>query len=187
MKPQGEWICWTDSTCQCSALHAFNNHCRINTDIPAHVPLFAFETTSSDWAPMKGEWFMARCNEAWASSFPNKLTGHSFRIGGTTHLLLLGLDPFIVMVQGRWKSDAFLSYWKHCEQILLLFIGSAFKTPESILSTMTAFKRKLTSHAVSGPGVFLEKKEKKERWMGSWTKLTVCLDNGKWLRPKFHM
>ena len=29
------------------------------------------------------------------------------------HLLLLGIDPFIVMVQGHWKSDAFLSYWKH--------------------------------------------------------------------------
>ena len=149
MKPQGEWICWTDTTCQCSALHAFNNHCRINTDIPAHAPLFAFETTSGNWAPMKREWFMAHCNEAWASSFPNKLTGHSFQIGGTTHLLLLGLDPFIIMVQGRWKSDAFLSYWKHCEQILPLFIGSAFKMPESILSMMTAFKRKLTSHTVS--------------------------------------
>ena len=95
------------------------------------------------------KWFMAHCNEAWTASFPNKLTSHSFRIGGTTHLLLLGLNPFIVMVQGCWKSDAFLSYWKHCKQILPLFIGSTFKMPESILSMMTVFKRKLTSHTIS--------------------------------------
>jgi len=33
------------------------------------------------------------------------LRGQSFKIGGTTHLLLLGIDPWIVMVQGRWGSQ----------------------------------------------------------------------------------
>ena len=77
-----------------------------------------------------------------------KLTGHSFRIGSTTHLLLLGVDPFIVMVQGHWKSDAFLSYWKNCEQILPLFIGSALHSLDSIVSSMNLFKRKLLSNRV---------------------------------------
>ena len=95
---------------------------------------------------MKRSWFMDRCNEAWSKSSISRLTGHSFRIGGTTHLLLLGVDPFIVMVQRRWKSDAFLAYWQNCEQILPLFIGSALRPPDSTIAAMNIFKRKLVSH-----------------------------------------
>ena len=40
-----------------------------------------------------------------------------------THLLLMAIDPFIVMVQGHWKSTAFLEYWRLCEEIVLMFIG----------------------------------------------------------------
>ena len=69
--------------------------------------------------------------------------GHNFHIGGTTHLLLLGMDPFIVMVQGHWKSDAFLTYWCHCEEILPLFIRSALPSPTLILNMMCVFKCKL--------------------------------------------
>lgn len=38
---------------------------------------------------------------------------------GTTHLLLPGVDPFIVMVQGRRSSHASLAYWRRCEEIIL--------------------------------------------------------------------
>ena len=69
--------------------------------------------------------------------------GHGFRIGGTTHLLLLSIDPWIVMVQGHWGSQAFLSYWRQCEEILPLFMGFHLQDHASILMTMLAFRLKL--------------------------------------------
>ena len=142
-KPRGEWICWMDSGCECNALTDLQNHQHLNQNLPVSAPLFAFETADNSWVPMKRSWFMDRCNDTWATSLIPKLTGHSFCIGGTTHHLLLGINPFIVMVQGRWKSDAFLSYWKNCKQILPLFISSTLGSPDAIISTMNLFKCKL--------------------------------------------
>jgi len=69
--------------------------------------------------------------------------GHGFRIGGTTHLLLLGINPWIIMVQGRWSSQAFLGYWRQCEEILPLFMGFHLQDHASILMTMLSFKSRL--------------------------------------------
>jgi hypothetical protein len=43
---------------------------------------------------------MAHCNEVWLASGLDRMMGHSFRIGGTTHLLVSGVDPWVVMKQG---------------------------------------------------------------------------------------
>ena len=145
-KRTGEWICWTDSRCTCSTLTAFANHRKQNFHTPGHAPLFAYAMPDGSWAPMKWSSFMDRCNEAWHSPFSMPMTGHSFRLGGTTHLLLLSVDPFIVMVQGRWKSNALLTYWRNCEQVLPLFIGTALQSPHLLLSTMRIFKRKMLTH-----------------------------------------
>ena len=75
------------------------------------------------------------------------MTGHSFRIGGTTHLLLIGVDPFVVMVQGRWKSLAFLEYWWNFEEIIPTMIGLSLDTRSSILSNMLTFKHQLLAHS----------------------------------------
>ena len=79
---------------------------------------------------------------------PNGLQGtidHSFHIGGMTHLLLMGVDPFIVMVQGHWKSTAFLDYWCSCEEIIPTFISFSQSSKSSILTTMSSFKQCLPS------------------------------------------
>ena len=47
-KPCGEWICWTDSGCECSALTAFQNHRHLNQNLPLSAPLFAFETADDE-------------------------------------------------------------------------------------------------------------------------------------------
>jgi hypothetical protein len=61
------------------------------------------------------ESFMKMCNEVWSiEGFP-RITGHSFRIGGTTSLLLAGIDTQIVKGMGRWSSDAFKCYWRKVE------------------------------------------------------------------------
>lgn len=61
--------------------------------------------------------FIGRCNVIWAQfGFP-KSTGHSFRIGGTTELLVAGVPPDVVRMMGRWSSDAFLRYWRSLDMI----------------------------------------------------------------------
>ena len=90
---------------------------------------------------MKRCWFVSRCNEIWSNSGLEMLTGHSFHIGSTTHLLLTGINPFIVMVQGRWKSTAFLEYWHRCEEIIPTFIGFSQASKTSILTSMASFKQ----------------------------------------------
>ena len=90
---------------------------------------------------MRRQWFIGHCNKVWATCGLSALSGHSFRIGGTTHLLLLGVDPFIVMAQGRWQSTAFLEYWRLCEEIIPTFIGFSLSSHCSLLSTMALFKQ----------------------------------------------
>lgn len=53
------------------------------------------------------------------------MPGHAFRIGGAMELLLQGVPPDVVATQGRWKSQAFLDYWRQINSILPLFISSS--------------------------------------------------------------
>ena len=140
-----------DSTCQCSLTTTLEHHLSSNSAIPAHAPLFAFETGPNLWSPMSHSWFMQWCNEIWVKDSLTSVKGHGFCISGTTHLLLLGIDPWVVMVQGHWSSNSFLSYWHKCEEILSLFIGFSFQSHESVLLTMSSFKSKLTAWPCSLP------------------------------------
>ena len=142
-KEKGDDISLTDTLCDCSPTFTLDHHLRSNAAIPSVAPLFAFETGNGTWAPMKCTWFLAQCNTIWACKGLSSVKGHGFWIGGTTHLLLLGVDPWVVMVQGRWSSQSFLGYWRKCEEILPLFIGFALHSHESVLNTMSSFKNKL--------------------------------------------
>jgi len=101
---KGDDINIYESTCSCSAYTAFEHHLVANKNVPRDAPLFAFETADGGWAPMKKDWFTECCNEIFETAGLGSVKGHGLRIGGTTHLLLLGIDPWIVMVQGRWSS-----------------------------------------------------------------------------------
>jgi len=61
--------------------------------------------------------FMTMANTIWSSFGWPHITGHSFRIGGTTAYLRNGVPPTIVKKMGRWSSDAFLLYWRDNEEI----------------------------------------------------------------------
>jgi len=89
--------------------------------------------------------FLVRCNEIWLSCGLASLGNHSFHIGSTTHLLLIGVDPFIVMVQGRWKSTAFIKYCHNCEDIVPTFFGFSLSSKTSVLASMSTFKQCLIS------------------------------------------
>jgi len=142
-KERGDDISLTDTLCNCSLTFMLDHHLKSNAGIPSSAPLFMFETGDSMCAPMKCAWFLARCNTIWSCEGFVSINGHGFWIGGTTHLLLLGVDPWVVMVQGRWSSQLFLGYWCKCEEILPMFISFALHSHESILNTMSSFKNKL--------------------------------------------
>ncbi|CDO73727.1 hypothetical protein BN946_scf185015.g55 [Trametes cinnabarina] len=125
---------------------ALLHHRTINRDVPAGAPLFSFIThgTVEGWAPMTRTWFLERCNEVWLEAGLNALSGHCFRIGGATELLLRGTHPDIVATQGGWKSRAFLDYWRKIESILPLFILSTFDQSRTQLlsNSMDQFRRR---------------------------------------------
>ena len=60
---------------------------------------------------------MDMCNKVWSKQGIARITGHSFRIGGTTALLRNGVDPEVVKQMGRWSSNAFHLYWRNLEEI----------------------------------------------------------------------
>jgi hypothetical protein len=92
-------------------------HTHLSTSkLDRNLPLFAYSTPSGPRALSKAA-FLTRCNQIWtASGFP-RTTGHSFRIGGTTELLVSGVPPDVVKTMGRWSSDSFLRYWRDLETI----------------------------------------------------------------------
>jgi hypothetical protein len=49
--------------------------------------------------------------------------GHSFRIGGASHLLAQGSSPEIVRLLGRWRSLAYEAYIRAFEQVLSRHLG----------------------------------------------------------------
>ncbi|KAG2096757.1 DNA breaking-rejoining enzyme [Suillus discolor] len=124
-------------------ISAIIHHLLANALVPEAAPFFAFKTDHGSWAPMICPWFLNRCNEIWKSAGLPELTGHCFRTGGATELLLRGTPPDVVTMQGRWKSRAFLKYWRKIDSILPIFITSLFSDSciAMINSSMNAFSR----------------------------------------------
>jgi hypothetical protein len=91
-------------------MHLLVNHCN------SIAPLFTFTSANGPTILTKPK-FLQRCNEIWGAAGYPRITGHSFRIGGTTELLLAGVAPDVVKTMGRWSSSAFLRYWRSLEDL----------------------------------------------------------------------
>jgi len=78
----------------------FEHHLAPSTNIMPSTPLFTFKMSEGTWAPMKRAWFLDRCDEIWEKDGLTFVKGHGFQISSTTHLLLLGVDPGVVVAQG---------------------------------------------------------------------------------------
>lgn len=104
-----------------SPVWAMKNHLRVNASAPSFSHLFSYQR-DGEWVPLSKDVFMTRAKEIWARSSLQDVTGHSFRIGGATELLLAGIPAKVVATIGRWKSLAFLLYWRRHEDI----VGRAF-------------------------------------------------------------
>ncbi|KDN34222.1 hypothetical protein RSAG8_12690, partial [Rhizoctonia solani AG-8 WAC10335] len=103
---------------------AIENHLRINIGLDDSDHLFAFRSDKSHTGrhSLTHEDFMKRINEVWTTLGYQKVTGHSFRIGGTTTLLKNGVPPDIVKELGRWSSDAFHEYWRDVPSIAANYV-----------------------------------------------------------------
>lgn len=100
--------------------YALQEHMRVN-GIGRDDPLFAYRhDVSGELIALTRNAFLGRLNEIWSAVGMQTITGHCFRIGGTTALLRAGVDPEVVKVAGRWKSDSFLRYWRTLDNIISL-------------------------------------------------------------------
>lgn len=99
-----------DVTCPNKAL---DRHIAKNKP-PPHYPLFCFQSQGGYIALTKRR-LLKWCNNIWSTYGLCTFTGHCFRIGGTTLLLLHGMNPSIVKAMGHWTSDSFLHYWRSLE------------------------------------------------------------------------
>jgi hypothetical protein len=96
----------------CSAL---STHLLTN-NVPPDPLLFSYYSTNR-FVALTTQKLVACCNSIWSIHGLPSCSGHSFRIGGTTKLLLSNVPPHIVKLLGRWSSDAFLHYWRNLEHI----------------------------------------------------------------------
>lgn len=95
---------------------ALENHISIN-NLPQSSILFAFQDAFGSSIMLKQQ-FIDRCNGIWAKLGLTQTSGHSFRIGGTSHLLICGVNPDVIKQSGRWSSDSFLRYWRNLDTVI---------------------------------------------------------------------
>ncbi|KAJ7713417.1 DNA breaking-rejoining enzyme [Mycena metata] len=86
-------------------------------------PLFSWRDTHGDVRPMVKSKAIERINAilsawGWGTAF-----GHSFRIGGASFFLSLGINPEIVRLAGSWRSMAYETYIRAFEQVVSLHMG----------------------------------------------------------------
>jgi hypothetical protein len=141
---KGAKVTPTDINDPMKPVAALRHHKSANANVPKGAPLFAYETSDGGWEPLTKHNWLARCNKVWVAAGYQPLLSHAFHIGGCTEMLLRGINPDIVCVQGRWKSKAFLEYWRKIQSILPLFISQSFLSARSALvkSSMSRFASK---------------------------------------------
>ena len=139
----GDWLTFTSSLDELDCIWAFENHLAVNCQVPLSAPLFAFYDANNpaSFSTLSRSDLMDRCNSIWKSAGLSCTSGHSFRIGGTTHLLIHGVDPWVIMKQGRWSSKAFLLYWRNIEDIIPLLIGDSLDKFSSIKSSIARIQK----------------------------------------------
>jgi hypothetical protein len=114
-KRHGESVTLVSQLGSSDPLHLLQNHLQVN-HLGSSFPLFAYKTPHGSHILTKRQ-FIIRCNNVWSKLGYPHTTGHCFRIGGTTELLLSGVPPDVVKAMGRWSSDSFLRYWRSLEDL----------------------------------------------------------------------
>ncbi|KAF7306192.1 hypothetical protein MIND_00409500 [Mycena indigotica] len=147
-RERGGTVILTDRDDPLCPVEALQNHLFVNSNIPEEAPLFAFRHADGRWLPMTKPWFLARCTEIWKECELLAVAGHSFRIGGSTELLLAGVPCDIVAATGGWTSLAFLLYWRKLEHIIAMAVGKAYDK-KKIEEVALAFEQFRIDHNIT--------------------------------------
>lgn len=113
---KGETVILTTQLGGISPTKALREHIHVNRLTPED-PLLAYRDDDGDLKVLSKALFLKKCNTIWDKQGIPKMSGHCFRIGGTTHFLIAGVSPDVVKALGRWKSDAFLRYWRDLDAL----------------------------------------------------------------------
>lgn len=111
----GQEVVLVDQQLPINPIFLLKNHFRVSRTPLAHS-LLSFKTADG-FSVLTKSVFLRRCNSVWSSLGYPRTTGHSFRIGGTTELLIAGTPPDIVRATGRWSSASFFRYWRSLDDI----------------------------------------------------------------------
>lgn len=114
----GQTVILTRQDHDIDPIRAITHLIRVNKNPPSTANLFTFRSPNGELRALTKENFLARCNQIWSTHGLPRFTGHSFRAGGTSELLDMGVAPEIVKEMGRWKSDAFHRYWRGLGSII---------------------------------------------------------------------
>lgn len=116
----GQDVVLVDQRTPINPISLLKKHLRVN-DVPRDAHLFSY-TSASGLSSLTKSRFLRRCNSIWGPLGYPHTTGHCFRIGGTTELLIAGTPPEVVKATGRWSSDSFLRYWRSLDEIAPQYI-----------------------------------------------------------------
>ena len=111
----GQDVVLVDQRAPINPISLLKNHIRVN-NIHNNDLLFSLISTNGH-TPLSKKSLLHRCNAIWSTLGYPRTTGHCFRIGGTTELLIAGTPPDIVKATGRWSSESFLRYWRSLDDI----------------------------------------------------------------------
>lgn len=116
----GQDVVLVDQCATFNPITLLKRHLRVN-NVPNDSHIFSYVTDSGVISLTKSA-FLRRCNAIWHLLGYPRTTGHCFRIGGTTELLVAGIPPDVVKATGRWSSDSFLRYWRSLDDIAPLHV-----------------------------------------------------------------
>ena len=117
----GQDIVLVDQLAPINPIFLLKNHFRVNS-VPQDGYIFSYMSANAGQLILTKPLFLQRCNAIWGNLGYPRTTGHCFRIGGTTELLLAGTPPEVVKATGRWTSESFLRYWRSLDDIAPQYI-----------------------------------------------------------------
>jgi hypothetical protein len=122
----GQDVVLVDQCRPINPISLLKNHIRVS-DVPSNSHIFSY---SSPHGPvlLSKPVFIQRCNAVWSTLGYPRATGHCFRIGGTTELLISGTPADVVKATGRWSSDSFLRYWRSLDLIAPQYIRNIHRS-----------------------------------------------------------
>ncbi len=113
-KEKGEDVMICRQAGKTDPIQALLHHINTN-ELDPSTPIASYRTDKGYLKTIMAKSFMHCSNTIWEATDYDKLSGHCFRIGGTTFYLIMGINPNVVKAIGRWSSEAFKHYWQNIE------------------------------------------------------------------------